>query len=110
MNDSGHYIYIETATTFIVNATARISSPVLKATKPKDDSCKIRFWYHMYGIHINALTLYTRTELGGDLTTVWGRDYEHGDEWFRAEVTLKSDKKFQVFVFQNEIYKSYYLT
>lgn len=52
----------------------------------------------MYGEHVNALKMYTRSVYYGPSTLIWERNKELGDEWLRAEVPLMSDKNFQVVI------------
>lgn len=63
---SGHYMFIETSSPRRPNDTARLIS---QTVTPTSGAC-LRFWYHMYGTHINTLNVYTKS--GGQLgTPVW---------------------------------------
>ena len=51
-NRFGYYLYIETSGA-AANKTARLTSSVVTSS---DTRC-LTFWYHMYGAHINTLTV-----------------------------------------------------
>jgi hypothetical protein len=52
----------------------------------------------MYGYDIGALNVYTRTFVGGPLTSIWSQKSEKGDEWLRAKIPLKVGQPFQVLI------------
>ena len=94
--DRGHYIFIETSLPRRLGDTARLLSPVLNAN-PRG-AC-LRFWYHMYGPHINSLNVYTRPSLSGgtfgNLTKVWTKQHTQGNQWKFAEVAVASASQYQ---------------
>ena len=94
--DRGHYIFIETSLPRRLGDTARLLSPILNAN-PRG-AC-LRFWYHMYGPHINSLNVYTRPSLSGgtfgNLTKVWTKQHTQGNQWKFAEVAVASASQYQ---------------
>lgn len=94
--DRGHYIFIETSLPRRLGDTARLLSPILNAN-PRG-AC-LRFWYHMYGPHINSLNVYTRPSLSGgtfgNLTKVWTKQHTQGNQWKFAEVAVTSASQYQ---------------
>lgn len=64
-------MFIETSSPRRPNDTARLISQTVTRTT---GAC-LRFWYHMYGTHINTLNVYTKTagQLG---TPVWSHTGE----------------------------------
>lgn len=94
--DRGHYIFIETSLPRRLGDTARLLSPILNAN-PRG-AC-LRFWYHMYGPHINSLNVYTRPSLSGgtfgNLTKVWTKQHTQGNQWKFAEVAVASSSQYQ---------------
>jgi hypothetical protein len=92
---AGHYIYIESSRPNNWGWKARLASPTLA---PTTSSCSFRFFYHMYGLHIGALTVYIRTQIGGSLTELWRFDQSKGDFYERAEVKLSVSSPFQVVI------------
>lgn len=68
-------MFIETSSPRRPNDTARLIS---QTVTPTSGAC-LRFWYHMYGTHINTLNVYTKS--GGQLgTPVWSHT---GKKWKR---------------------------
>ena len=61
-----------------------------------DSTCRMRFYYHMWGEHIGNLSVKVRDTIGGPETTLWIRDGQVGNYWARAEVVLQSTNDFQV--------------
>ncbi|CAF1046788.1 unnamed protein product [Didymodactylos carnosus] len=92
----GYFLFLETSAPHKPNDTARVISPVFAPTT--DGSCQFRFWYHMYGVDINALNIYTRTTVGGPMTLRWSKSGSKGDEWLRAKVGLMSPESFEVLI------------
>lgn len=64
---------------------ARLISPVIRAT---DTTCSLRFHYHMYGINIRRLRIYTQLQDGGPLNQVWSKTENQGDFWERGDANL----------------------
>ncbi|XP_071851180.1 MAM and LDL-receptor class A domain-containing protein 1-like isoform X5 [Apostichopus japonicus] len=68
---------------------ARLITPEI--TAPSQGYC-LQFWYHMYGVSINALNVYVQTD-GGPGTLEWTRSGNQGDRWTRGQVFLKNSFK-----------------
>ena len=95
---AGKYIYTE-ASIRQENETALLGSPTIAATQTNyyaGSSCKVRFWYHMYGKHIGTLTVYTATQYGVPEKQVWQLSGDQGNTWKRGEADLTNSKDFQV--------------
>ncbi|XP_041367445.1 MAM and LDL-receptor class A domain-containing protein 2-like [Gigantopelta aegis] len=90
---SGYYLYIESSSPRVPNDTARI---IYNMPKPPG-KCSLRFWYHMYGTHIGALNVYSKTLDRGQnlLASVKG---QQGNKWIRKEVSLLSSTPFQTII------------
>ena len=56
----GYYLYIETSWPRKLNDTARLTSAPFRPAV-KADNCYMRFFYHMFGDHVNALNVYMKT-------------------------------------------------
>ena len=56
---NGWYVYIETSSPRKPNDKARLIS----ATVPRQQQYCFKFWYHMYGPHVNALNIYKKVFL-----------------------------------------------
>ncbi|XP_077864143.1 MAM and LDL-receptor class A domain-containing protein 1-like [Saccoglossus kowalevskii] len=92
----GYYIYIDTSN-ILPGDKARLASHVIDAVD-EDAECSMRFYYHMYGLLIGSLNIYTWTERNGELTLLWSEQDDHGDRWIRDEIQLISDKPFEVVI------------
>ena len=66
---------------------ARLASPNLKG------QCTLRMFYHMFGVHINSLTVSYRTTSDGPLTMLLNLTGHAGDNWLRKEVAVNADGK-----------------
>ena len=92
---SGYYIYIETSSPRRPNDTARLLSPTI----PPDGRMGhcVKFWFHMYGPHVNALNVYKK--VGNVLQLAWKRVGNNGNIWRYGQVTLNSNVRYQVWLF-----------
>ena len=75
---------------------ARLASGFLSSLPQGDTSCRLRFYFHMFGPDIGSLNVYTRPCNGCAETLVYSRSGNVGNFWDRAEVILKSTVPFQV--------------
>lgn len=66
----GYYLYMESSSPRKQNDTARISSITFRATS-LFSNCRLRFWYHMFGDHVDTLNVHLRTSVGGPLKNIW---------------------------------------
>ena len=84
---TGYYIYIEASGNS--NKTARIISPAISTT----GTVCVSFWYHMYGAHINMLSLYSNT--GGSRGLLWQKSGNQGNKWIngRVDATVNNGDK-----------------
>lgn len=85
-------MYIEASSPRRPNDTARLESPLLGSG---DKTC-LRFWYHMYGTHINTLNVYQTLNNNALGQPVWRKTGTQGNSWKYAEVTLPSRVPFKV--------------
>eukprot|EP00058_Branchiostoma_floridae_P027396 XP_002612887.1 hypothetical protein BRAFLDRAFT_227876 [Branchiostoma floridae] len=49
-------------------------------------TCKLNFWYHMYGANIDGLTMYLK--IGEQRRPLWSANGDHGDVWNNAVVSI----------------------
>lgn len=76
------------------NASARLTSASIPATTATNGKC-LKFWYHMYGPHVNALNVYIK--IGSHIgSAVWSRSGTKGDKWRLGYVNVRSSKFFKV--------------
>ena len=90
---AGWYLYIETSYPRVPNDTARLVSARVPSTNGK---C-LQFWYHMYGDHVDNLTVYMKT--GSRMTPLWQKQGTQGDRWRHGLVNIVSSQMFQVSAF-----------
>ena len=55
------------------------------------ETCTLRLHYHMWGINIRTLKVYTRTQNGGPLTEVDSIIGDKGSFWERMEVSFAAN-------------------
>lgn len=94
-NATGHYIYIETSRPSRLGDKARIKSPVFE---PTSSGCQMRFFYHMHGIDVNTLNVYSESYEKGPMILLWTRNGSQPDQWIRAAVDLSSTSRFKVVI------------
>ena len=72
-NAKGWFMYLATWTVFQPNETARLLSPVFKATN--FHYCEMRFHYHMFGDDKDILSIKLRTSADpkAPMKTLWSR-------------------------------------
>ena len=56
----------------------------------------VKFWYHMYGPHINELNVYKK--VGQNMILVWKRSGNNGNQWRSGQVTVSNNVGYQVCV------------
>ena len=93
---AGYYLYSEASWPRKKGDKARLASGFISAMAPGDTSCKLRFYFHMFGPDIGSLNVYTRPCNGCAETLVYTRSGNVGNFWDRAEVALPSTVPFQV--------------
>lgn len=54
----------------------------------KATSCRIRFFYYIYGKSVAQLRVLTRYEIGGSLTSRWSKVGSIGEFWERGDVVI----------------------
>ena len=88
----GKYIYIETSVPITTGDRAQIRSRVIDASCT---TCKLNFWYHMYGTTIGRLTVYMQPT-SGTRQQVWTKRGNQGNQWLQANVDLVSNGPYQI--------------
>ncbi|XP_070566222.1 MAM and LDL-receptor class A domain-containing protein 1-like [Ptychodera flava] len=81
-SEYGWYAFSD-STSGVVNDTATIESPVLRACSA---SCQLVFWYHMYGQDIRTLEVILKQ--AGISTRLWRMSGNQGNQWRRALVGI----------------------
>lgn len=65
-------MYIETSSPRKSNESARMSSMTFRPSS-RNDSCYMRFWYHMFGKDVDTLSIKLRISMIGPLIQLWNR-------------------------------------
>jgi len=106
-NSNGYYMYIETSLR-TKNDTANLESPLINfATSGNaQGTVCVRFWYHMYGAHVDALNVFIKTGSSLPSKPVWTKQGTQGDKWRLAQIAVKRTPAFKV-VFQGTSGPSY---
>eukprot|EP00794_Sanderia_malayensis_P017044 gene17044-18759_t len=88
--NNGWYLFIETSYPRVPNDTARLVSKNVPSTNGK---C-LQFWYHMYGDHVDNLTIYMK--VGSTMTPLWQKRGTQGDRWRHGLINVVSSSRFQI--------------
>ncbi|CAC5389538.1 unnamed protein product [Mytilus coruscus] len=85
----GHYIYLE-ASNVQKGATSMLISDTIY---PVDDVC-FTFWYHMYGVNMGTLNVYTKSR---NITRKhWSRSGNQGNSWNYANFDITSSQPYTI--------------
>ena len=82
-------MYIETSSPRSRGDNAIYMSPSIT----KGPKC-FKFWYHMFGPHIGALSIYSA--INGNMTKLWTKSGTQENKWKSANVTVGGASAFQV--------------
>ncbi|CAH1790066.1 unnamed protein product, partial [Owenia fusiformis] len=82
-NAIGYYMYVESSPPRETGNIARLLSPIIHATVPRD----LHFFYHMYGKDIGTLNVYI-IDLAGTERKVWSITGDQGDKWQEVKLDL----------------------
>lgn len=83
---SGHYMYIE-ASGRSAGKKATMVSPKYRGLKAQ---C-LSFYYHMYGTHVGTLNIYTSTDTGIELNSVWRAYGNQGNLWIKSMLSIPKE-------------------
>ncbi|XP_019632080.1 PREDICTED: MAM and LDL-receptor class A domain-containing protein 1-like [Branchiostoma belcheri] len=94
---SGHYLYIESSTSAGVSMgdIAHITTGVYQVSST---TCKLRFWYHMYGTGTGMLNVKIKSVNSGLTDLVWSKTGDQGNQWQQAEVSIGNKRQFVVLI------------
>lgn len=88
----GFYAFIETSAPRRPGDKARLISPSISGNFPQ---C-VTFYYHMYGIHVNALNVYLSNGVNTNLTSpIWSRQGTQGNQWRMGQFQIAGDSSTQ---------------
>ena len=93
---AGHYVYIETSSPQHYNDKARLKSPVFQVSA--SGNCRMRMFYHMHDVHINALHIYKENFEFGPMEVLANITGNQDDEWLRLDTPLISPTPFRVII------------
>ena len=88
----GSYIYIEASTPRVKGDKAAIEVGPFKANQ---NFC-FTFYYHMFGMHIGALSVYRSWFNRTNVQRLWSRNTSSGIYWRESSLDVRSTKKFYV--------------
>jgi hypothetical protein len=92
---SGWYALITLPHTGARSSVARLVSPNVAATG-SNSKC-LRFWYHIYGPHIDTLSVYTNSSYNSSLGyPIWQKTGTQGNQWNEAVVSVQQSLPFTV--------------
>src|SRR5690349_6272483 len=91
-------MYVPSASSSRQGEKARLISPWMNNT---NGQC-LSFWYHSYGADVGSLTVYKRLSSTSDLYPLWKVNYNFGDVWNAAEITIKKTDEPWAIAFESE--------
>ena len=91
-NIIGSYIYIEASTPRVKGDKAAIEVGPFKANQ---NFC-FTFYYHMFGMHIGALSVYRSWFNRTNVQRLWSRNTSSGIYWRESSLDVRSTNKFYV--------------
>ena len=83
---NGQYIYIESSGACNPSKEGILISDCIEVDA-SSGICHLSFFYHMYGVNVNALFLEITTD-GINWLNLWGENGDQGNEWHRQYVNL----------------------
>ncbi|XP_013397767.1 MAM and LDL-receptor class A domain-containing protein 1-like [Lingula anatina] len=90
----GYYIFVETSNPRKTGDAAQIESPTVT---PGGQWRKcLRFWYHMYGAHVDKLNVYTKSVSLSK--PIWTKQGTQGNAWKLAEIQLGITAQYTVVI------------
>ena len=84
----GYYLYIETSSPRRKGQVARLISPRMQGPQ-----C-MTLWYHMYGVNMGHLAIYTNRN--GTLRLLWLKGGEQGYYWHKAFINIQETGEYKV--------------
>lgn len=81
------YIYVESSGTCRPGKEAILNSSCIEI-KAGEGICHLSFYYHMYGVNVNALHLEISTDNGLSWINLWEETGNQGDEWKLQYINL----------------------
>ncbi|XP_071956926.1 MAM and LDL-receptor class A domain-containing protein 2-like [Antedon mediterranea] len=88
----GYYMYIETSSPRLPGENAQLSSLSIAS----GSKC-FRFWYHMYGQHVDTLNVYIQA--GPSLPSpTWSKTGAQGDIWLEGQVTISTSSSYLIVI------------
>ena len=95
-NETGSYMYMNSASPRRPNDTARLISQVFRPTGSR--TCTMRLFYHMMGNDVNALNIYIETSYTGLRTRLLSIQGQQGDTWRKTMINIVSGRNFRVVI------------
>uniref|UniRef100_UPI00398F495B MAM and LDL-receptor class A domain-containing protein 1-like n=1 Tax=Pristiophorus japonicus TaxID=55135 RepID=UPI00398F495B len=90
--EKGWYLYADSSNGEFGHS-ADILTPTISLTGPQ---CKLVFWYHMSGVTIGSLQVFSK--YGNSTQLLWSQSGSQGNHWRRGEVFLGVQSHSQVFL------------
>lgn len=85
----GHYYYMEASSPRKPGDVARMFTLPIKARQ--GGKCTVRFYYHMFGKHVDSLNVYTLKINTGVQTLHFKANGDYGDMWRLAKLNLSAE-------------------
>eukprot|EP00112_Aurelia_sp_Birch-Aquarium-sp1_P014794 Seg3210.1 transcript_id=Seg3210.1/GoldUCD/mRNA.D3Y31 product="Zinc metalloproteinase nas-6" protein_id=Seg3210.1/GoldUCD/D3Y31 len=93
---TGSYLFVETSSPAATGDKARIISKEMPAT----EGLCMSFWYHMYGVTMGSLRIFTQST-NGVKSMIWEQSGDLGNQWLKGDMKITSQTPFKV-IFEAE--------
>ncbi|XP_071964948.1 MAM and LDL-receptor class A domain-containing protein 2-like [Antedon mediterranea] len=91
----GHYAYLETSYYGYYDKYARMKTPLQRTSSEVNDMCLI-FWYHMWGVHIDKLSVYIRRYGESNEVELFTKTGNGGRVWKTAHIPINEENNFKI--------------
>ncbi|XP_025084906.1 MAM and LDL-receptor class A domain-containing protein 1-like [Pomacea canaliculata] len=95
---AGHYMYLETSG---ANLTAGQKAWLVSETLPSPinptGGC-LTFYYHLYGVGIGTLNVYTRSASTHNLTLIWSLSGNQGNVWNYGRAPILTKNSYEIII------------
>jgi len=90
VSGGGNYIYIEASGSLCQNTNEAVLISNCIEVQTSSDTCDLSFYYHMFGFHINKISLEVTRDGGMSWEKLWEKQGNQGDRWFLKFIDLSA--------------------
>ncbi len=90
VSGGGNYIYLETSGSACRDGNEAVLQSQCMLVNSALGACHLSFYYHMFGNHINELSLEVSTDGAQTWASLWSLQGAQGDQWWRQYIDLSA--------------------